>query len=112
MKLPLEPATRLRIYIGEGDRIEKKPAYEWLVLKAREERLAGATALRGPLGYGERCVVRSAKILQLSTDLPFVIEIVDATAKVEAFLEKIEPRMPGGYVTVEEVRAKHFDEPA
>lgn len=107
MQLP-EQAVLLRIFIGESDRWEHKPLYEAIVLKARELHLAGATVLRGPMGFGASSRIHTAKILQLSMDLPIVIEIVDTEEKIEAFISAIEPMLQGGMVTTEKVRVKHY----
>ena len=85
MHLPHE-AMLLRVFIGESDRWHHSPLYEAIVLKARELHLAGATVLRGPMGYGKSSRLHTAKILRLSMDLPLVIEIVDAEEKIQAFL--------------------------
>ncbi len=103
MHLPHE-ATLLRIFIGESDRWEHKPLYEAIVLKARELHLAGATVLRGPMGFGKSSRVHTAKILRLSMDLPLVIEIVDSEEKIQSFLPMLDEMMKGGLVTLEKVR--------
>ena len=103
MHLPQE-ATLLRIFIGESDRWKHQPLYEAIVLKARELHLAGATVLRGPMGYGKSSQLHTAKILRLSMDLPLVIEIVDAEEKIQAFLPMLDEMMKGGLVTMEKVR--------
>jgi PII-like signaling protein len=103
MQLPQE-ATLLRIFIGESDRWDHKPLYEAIVLKARELHLAGATVLRGPMGFGKSSRLHTAKILRLSMDLPIVIEMVDAEEKIQAFLPVLDPMMKGGLVTLEKVR--------
>lgn len=97
-------ATLLRIFLGESDRHAGKPLYEAIVLAAREYGLAGATVLRGPMGYGASSHVHTAKILRLSTDLPMVIEIVDSDAKIQGFLPQLEPMMGSGLVTLERVK--------
>ena len=94
----------LRIFIGESDRWHHQPLYEAIVLKARELRLAGATVLRGPMGFGKSSVLHTAKILRLSMDLPLVIEIVDSEEKIQAFLPVLDQMMKGGLVTLERVR--------
>lgn len=102
-----EPACLLRIYLGESDHWHGVPLYEALVRKAREVHLAGATVLRGPMGYGHNSRIHTAKVLRLSEDLPIVIEIVDAREKVDAFLAAVEPMLPsaaGGLVTLETVQ--------
>jgi hypothetical protein len=103
MHLPHE-AMLLRIFIGESDRWHHQPLYEAIVLKARELHLAGATVLRGPMGYGKSSRLHTAKILRLSMDLPLVIEIVDAEEKIQAFLPALDEMMKGGLVTLEKVR--------
>jgi uncharacterized protein len=103
MHLPHE-AMLLRIFIGESDRWHHQPLYEAIVLKARELHLAGATVLRGPMGYGKSSRLHTAKILRLSMDLPLVIEIVDAEEKIQAFLPILDEMMKGGLVTLERVR--------
>src|SRR5512141_1918996 len=103
MQLPHE-AVLLRIYIGESDRWKHQPLYEAIVLKAREMHLAGATVLRGPMGFGKSSRVHTAKILRLSMDLPVVIEIVDAEEKLNAFLPVLDEMMRGGLVTLEKVK--------
>src|SRR5919197_1633079 len=98
MHLP-EDAVLLRIFIGESDRYQHRPLYEAIVLKARELQLAGATVLRGPMGFGKSSHLHTAKILRLSMDLPMVIEIVDSEEKINAFLPSLEAMMSGGMVT-------------
>jgi len=94
----------LRIFIGETDRWHHHPLYESIVLKARELHLAGATVLRGPMGYGKSSRLHAAKILRLSMDLPLVIEIVDTEEKIQAFLPVLDEMMKGGLVTLEKVK--------
>ena len=105
MKLP-EEGVLLRIFMGESDREpgSGRPLYEAIVHRAREAHLAGATVLRGPLGYGKNSIVHSAKLLELSTDLPIVIEIVDAEEKIKAFLPIVDELVTEGMVTLEAVR--------
>src|SRR5262252_10515636 len=107
MNLPHE-AMLLRIFIGESDRWEHKPLYEAIVLKARETHLAGATVLRGPMGFGKSSRLHTAKILRLSMDLPIVIEIIDSEDKIQAFLPVLDQMMKGGLVTLEKVRVIHY----
>ncbi len=107
MHLPHE-ATLLRIFIGESDRWEHKPLYEAIVLKARELHLAGATVLRGSMGFGKSSRLHTAKILRLSMDLPLVIEIVDAEDKINAFLPVLDKMMGGGLVTLEKVKVIEY----
>ena len=94
----------LRIFIGESDRWHHKPLYEAIVLKAREMHLAGATVLRGPMGYGKSSRLHTAKILRLSMDLPLVIEIVDTEENINKFLPVVDEMMTGGLVTLEKAR--------
>jgi PII-like signaling protein len=105
MKLP-EEGVLLRIFMGEADREPggARPLYEAIVRRAREAHLAGATVLKGPLGYGKHSRVHSAKLLELSTDLPIVIEIVDAEEKITAFLPVVDELVTEGLVTLEAVR--------
>ena len=103
MHLPHE-AVLLRVFIGESDRWHHQPLYEAIVLKARELHLAGATVLRGPMGYGKSSRLHTAKILRLSMDLPLVIEIVDTEEKIQGFLSVLDEMMKGGLVTLERVR--------
>jgi PII-like signaling protein len=107
MQIPTK-ATLLRIFIGESDKWEHKPLYEAIVLKARELHLAGATVLRGPMGFGKASRLHTAKILRLSMDLPMVIEIVDSEEKIQAFLPALDPMIGGGLVTLEKVRVIHY----
>jgi len=101
-------ALLLRIFIGEDDRSDGRPLYEALVLKAREMHLAGATVLRGPMGFGHSSRLHTAKILRLSEDLPTVVEIVDAEDKIRGFLDAIEPLMSSGLVTLERVQVIQY----
>ena len=107
MKLP-QDATLLRIFLGEQDKHEHRPLYEAIVFKAREMHMAGATVLRGPLGFGRSSHIHSAKILRLSEDLPMVIEIVDAPDKIDAFLPVLDAMMGSGLVTLEKVRVLRY----
>ena len=107
MELP-EDALLLRIFIGESDRHGHKPLYEAIVLKAREMHLAGATVLRGPMGYGASSRIHTAKIIQLSMDLPFIVEIVDTEEKINCFLPVLDEMMNGGLVTLEKARVIHY----
>jgi PII-like signaling protein len=104
-------ARRLSVYLGESDRAGHQPLYEAIVLKAREMHIAGATVLRGPMGFGANSRIHTAKLLRLSEDLPIVIEIVDAPEKVEAIARVIEPMLTGGMMTVEDVRVLHSSAP-
>jgi len=103
MKLP-EQAKLLRIFIGENDRWQHQPLYEAIVLKARELGLAGATVLRGPMGFGSKSHLHTAKILRLSTDLPMVIEMVDSSEKISLLLPHLDEMVVEGLVTLEDVQ--------
>ena len=107
MKLPTD-AVLLRIFLGESDRWKHQPLYEAIVLKARELHLAGATVLRGPMGFGAASLIHTAKILRLSMDLPMVIEIVDTEEKVNSFLPALDEMMGSGLVTLEKVKVIHY----
>ncbi|MCS7089833.1 MAG: DUF190 domain-containing protein [Verrucomicrobiota bacterium] len=108
MQLPQE-AVLLRIFIGESDRWEHQPLYEAIVLKARQMHLAGATVLRGPMGFGKSSRLHTAKILRLSMDLPVVIEIVDEETKIQSFLPVLHRMMQGGLVTWEKVKVLRYE---
>lgn len=108
MQLP-EEGYLLRIFIGESDKHERKPLYEWIVLQAREQGLAGATVLRGLMGFGANTrVIHTFKIERLSEDMPMVVEIVDAKEKLETFLELIDPHIKAGLVTMEKAQIKFY----
>ena len=107
MTLP-EEGCLLRIFIGESDRHAGKPLYEWLVLEARAQGLAGATVLRGIAGFGAHSRLHTAKILRLSEDLPIVVEIVDTPGKIEAFLPVIDGAIDEGLATLERVRVRFY----
>lgn len=111
MQIPRD-AVLLRIFIGEDDRFEQSPLYEAIVLKAREMQLAGATVLRGPMGYGHSSHLHTTKILRLSQDLPVVIEIVDAKEKIDRFLETLNGMMASGLVTLEKVQVLQYGAPS
>jgi len=103
-----EMNSLLRIFIGEDARFDGKPLYESIVLKAREQGLAGATVLRGPMGFGHSSRLRTAKILRLSQDLPVVVEIVDTKEKITAFLSLLDGMVKGGLVTLEEIQVVRY----
>jgi len=103
MHLPHD-AMLLRIFIGESDRWQHKPLYEAIVLKAREMHLAGATVLRGPMGFGKSSRLHTSKILRLSFDLPIIVEIVDTEENVNRFLPAIDEMIKGGLITLEKAR--------
>ena len=100
MEVPRE-AVLLRIFIGEKDKFHHLPLYEAIVLKAREMHLAGATVLRGPMGFGKSSRLHVAKRFNISTDLPVVIELVDSREKIEAFLPVVDAMIDSGLVTLE-----------
>ena len=107
MILP-EEGQLLRIFIGESDKFEKQPLYEWIVKKARETGLAGATVYRGLLGYGASSRLHTAKLLRLSSDLPIVIEIVDTDDKIEKFMPLIDEAIKNGLATLEKARIRLY----
>src|SRR5438128_12615519 len=109
MQLP-EEAMLLRIFIGESDRWEHQPLYEAIVLKARELHLAGATVLRGPMGFGASSRLHTTKILRLSEDLPLVIEIVDSEDKINGFLPTLDEMMTSGsgLITLDKVQVLQY----
>lgn len=107
MVLP-EEGHLLRIFIGESDKHDSSPLYEWIVRKAREHGLAGSTVIRGLQGFGAHSLVHTAKILRLSSDLPIVIEIVDTKDKIEKFLPVIDSAIPEGMATLEKVQIRFY----
>jgi len=107
MMLPQE-GHLLRIFIGESDKHDGAPLYEWIVRRAREQGLAGATVLRGVEGYGAHSRLHTAKILRLSEDLPIVIELIDTRDKIEAFLPIIDAAIPEGLATIERVEIRFY----
>lgn len=107
MILP-EEGHLLRIFIGESDRHEGQPLYEWIVRQARREGLAGATVLRGIEGYGAHSRLHTAKILRLSADLPIVVEIVDTADKIERFIPVIDEAIAEGLATIEKVQIRFY----
>jgi PII-like signaling protein len=108
MTLPRD-AMLLRIFIGENDRSrDGRPLYQAVVLKARDVHLAGATVLRGPMGFGHNSRLHTAKMLKLSEDLPLIIEIVDTEAKIKDFLPILDSMMPSGLVTLEKVQVLQY----
>ena len=107
MKVP-EDGYLLRVFVGESDRHGHHPLYEAIVLKARAEGLAGATVLRGVMGYGKNSILHTAKILRLSEDLPMVVEIVDTKEKIEKFLPQLDEMVKDGLVTLEKMRVIHY----
>jgi uncharacterized protein len=107
MKIPNQ-AQLLRIFIGENDRDEGRPLYESIVLRAREMQIAGATVLRGAMGFGHSSRLHTTKILRLSEDLPLVIEIVDSEEKISAFLPVLDAIMTSGLITLEKVQVLQY----
>jgi PII-like signaling protein len=107
MQVPRD-ATLLRIFLGEDDKADGKPLYEAIVLKAREQHLAGATVLRGPMGFGHSSRLHTTKILRLSQDLPLVIEIVDSPEKIEGFLPVLDGIIGSALVTLEKVQVLQY----
>ena len=107
MNIP-EEGYLLRVFIGESDKAGHRPLYEEIVLKAREAGLAGATVLRGVMGFGKNSILHTAKILRLSEDLPMIVEIVDSLEKVEAFVPTLDEMIKDGLVTIEKVRVIHY----
>jgi PII-like signaling protein len=98
----------LRIFIGENDKHGRMPLYEWIVRKARERGIAGATVLRGLEGFGAHSRLHTSKVLRLSSDLPIVIEMVDTEEKIDAFLPLIDESIPEGLATVEKVEIRLY----
>jgi uncharacterized protein len=107
MQIPRD-AVLLRIFLGENERCQNRPLYEAIVLKAREMHLAGATVLRGPLGFGHSSHLHTAKILRLSEDLPMIVEIVDSEDKIDAFLVHLDGMIGSGLVTLERVKVLQY----
>lgn len=98
----------LRIFMGEDDKVDGRPLYEAIVCKAREMHLAGATVLRGPMGFGHGSRLHTTKILRLSQDLPVVVEIVDTEDRITPFLEVIDDMVTGGLMTVQPVEVRRY----
>jgi len=107
MQIPKQ-AMLLRIFIGEDDKFGGSPLYEAIVLRARELHLAGATVLRGPMGFGASSRLHTTKILRLSEDLPLVIEIVDSEDKINGFLPALDQMMTSGLTTLEKVQVLQY----
>jgi PII-like signaling protein len=107
MTIP-EEATLLRVFLGESDHHDGKPLYEAIVLKARELHLAGATVLRGIMGFGRSSRLHTAKVLRLSEDLPIVVEIADSEEKIQALLPWLEVAVTGGLITLERARVLRY----
>lgn len=107
MKIPKE-GQLLRIFIGEGNRHEGRPLYEWIVMQAKQMGLAGATVLRGIMGYGANSRIHTSKIMRLSEDLPIIIEIVDTPEKLAAFLSRIDTVICEGLATLEKADVQFY----
>ena len=107
MQIPKQ-ALLLRIFIGEDDRFGASPLHEAIVLKARELHLAGATVLRGAMGFGASSRLHTTKILRLSEDMPLVIEIVDSEDKINSFLPALDGMMSSGLITLEKVQVLQY----
>jgi PII-like signaling protein len=107
MSLPTE-GKLLRVFIGENDRWHGKPLYEAIVLEARQRGLAGATVIKGFMGFGAHSRIHTAKLLELSQDLPIVIEIVDASEKIEAFMPDLEQMVGDGLITLERAEVRLY----
>jgi hypothetical protein len=107
MVLP-QDGRLLRIYVGESDKHQGRPLYEWIVLQAREQGLAGATVLRGMQGFGAHSRIHTSKILRLSEDLPVVVEIVDVMEKIQAFMDLIDDVVIEGMATLEKVTVRFY----
>jgi uncharacterized protein len=104
MELPRD-AFLLRIFLGESDELEGEPLFSTIVLKAREMNLAGATVLRGPMGFGRSSLLHASAAFRVSPDLPIVIEIVDSEEKIREFLVEVEDLVGAGLITLEKVQA-------
>jgi uncharacterized protein len=107
MQIP-EDGYLLRIFVGESDKVGHRPLYEEIVLQAREQGLAGATVLRGVMGFGKHSILHTAKILRLSEDMPMIVEIVDSLEKIERFLPLLDEMISDGLVTLERVKVIHY----
>ncbi len=98
----------MRIFIGERNRYQGRPLYEWIVLQAKQSGLAGATVLRGMMGFGANSRIHTSKILRLSEDLPIIIEIVDTPEKLADFLDHIDPAIGEGLATLEKADVQFY----
>lgn len=107
MHIP-EEGQLLRIFIGESDKHDGRPLYEWIVIEAKAQGLAGATVLRGMMGFGAHSHIHTAKILRLSEDLPIIIEIVDTHEKLNAFLAHIDHAIGEGLATLEKADVQFY----
>ena len=109
--MSIEDGYLLRVIVGESDRSGHHPLYESIVLKAREQGLAGATVTRGVMGFGKNSVLHTAKILRLSEDLPMIVEIVDTQEKIEKFLPALNAMATEGLITLEKLKVIHLKDP-
>ncbi len=107
MSLPTE-GKLLRIFVGENDRWQGKPLYEAIVMEASRRGLAGATVIKGFMGFGAHSRIHTAKLLELSQDLPIVIEIVDAAERIEAFIPALEQMLGDGLITLERAEVRLY----
>jgi PII-like signaling protein len=107
MDLPRD-AMLLRVFFGESDKYKGRPLYQAIVNAARSAKIAGATVLRGPMGFGRSSRLHSAKILDFSEDLPLIVEIVDTEEKIKAFLPTLDAMMGSGLVTLEKVQVLQY----
>ena len=110
MQVPRD-AVLLRIFVGEDDKFQQLPLYEAIVLKARAMHIAGATVLRGPIGFGPSSRLHTAKMLRLSQDLPLLIQIVDSKEKIDEFLPVLDGMMGSGLITLEKVQVLQYGKP-
>ena len=104
----LKDGYLLRIFIGESDKYQGKPLYEWLVLEARARQLAGVTVLRGIMGFGASSRIHTSKLERLSLDLPIVVEIVDSKTRLDDFLNQIDSIITGGMATLEKAQVRLY----
>jgi PII-like signaling protein len=100
--------TLMRIFIGENDRWEHRPLYEALVELFRREGFAGATVLKGAMGFGAHSVTHTDKLLRLSSDLPVVVEVIESSDRIEALLPRLDGMLQGGLITLEKARVLRF----
>ena len=103
-------ALLLRIFVGELDTYQGRPLYQWLIEEAKRQGLAGATALRGLEGFGVHNQLHTAKVLELSVDLPIVVEIIDSEERIDAFMPRVDAAIGEGLATLERVRARFYRE--
>lgn len=104
----LKEGYLLRIFIGESDKHEGQPLYEWLVLQAKAQQLAGATVLRGLMGFGASSRIYTSKILRLSQDLPIIVEVVDTADRLEKYLESVNDAIHSGMATLEKTQVRFY----